>query len=195
MTVEQLKNIIAQGEGTTIEFKTSRDKLPRNVYESICAFLNCHGGHILLGVADDGAILGVNPEKAQDILDALARELHNPQIMDPATYIPFEKIEIDGKIVIYGYVVESSSMHRYLGKFYDRNQDGDFEAKSVHELAEIVKRKEHIQSERWVYPQLSIEDLEPQAFDKLRKAILANNPTHEWLSLSNHLLMEYFVLV
>ena len=38
--------IIAQKEGTEIEFKESKDSLARKVYESICAFLNRRGGHV-----------------------------------------------------------------------------------------------------------------------------------------------------
>ena len=37
MTVEELKRILAAGEGTQIEFKESKDNLARSVYESICA--------------------------------------------------------------------------------------------------------------------------------------------------------------
>ena len=45
MTPDKLKTIIAQKEGTEIEFKKSQDSLARSVYESICAFLNRRGGH------------------------------------------------------------------------------------------------------------------------------------------------------
>ena len=38
MTPDKLKAIIAQKEGTEIEFKESKDNLARKVYDSICAF-------------------------------------------------------------------------------------------------------------------------------------------------------------
>ena len=58
MLVELLRNIIASGERLTIEFKECRTTVNRDVYESICAFLNRQGGHIVLGVRDDGTVSG-----------------------------------------------------------------------------------------------------------------------------------------
>ena len=44
MTGEELKNILAHGEGVDTEFKESTHQLARKIYESICAFLNRKGG-------------------------------------------------------------------------------------------------------------------------------------------------------
>jgi len=51
---EQLRALVGRGEGLTLEFKTCRNAINRDVYETVCAFLNRHGGIILLGVEDDG---------------------------------------------------------------------------------------------------------------------------------------------
>jgi ATP-dependent DNA helicase RecG len=56
VNAESVKTLIAQGENLYVEFKQSRDSLSRSVFETICAFLNRKGGHILLGVRDDGVI-------------------------------------------------------------------------------------------------------------------------------------------
>lgn len=48
----KLKELIRTGEGISTEFKTCRNSLSRDVYETVCAFLNRHGGTILLGVQD-----------------------------------------------------------------------------------------------------------------------------------------------
>ena len=52
----QVRELIQKGEGIDLEFKSCRDQLSRDVYETVCAFLNRHGGTILLGVKDDGTI-------------------------------------------------------------------------------------------------------------------------------------------
>jgi len=52
----QLLEMIRKGEGMDLEFKTCRNQLSRDVYETVCAFLNRHGGMILLGVTDSGDI-------------------------------------------------------------------------------------------------------------------------------------------
>ncbi len=49
MTIK-LKTIIKNGEGLTTEFKESKSKLNKDIYETVCAFLNRDGGDIVLGI-------------------------------------------------------------------------------------------------------------------------------------------------
>ena len=62
MDEKELRKIIRQGEGLTIEFKRAKNALPDNLFDSIAAFLNRNGGHIILGVTDDKKIEGVTVE-------------------------------------------------------------------------------------------------------------------------------------
>jgi len=71
MTPEKLKAIISQGEGTEVELKESKDSLARKVYESICAFLNRRGGHVVLGVDNDRNVVGINPAVQTYLLSEL----------------------------------------------------------------------------------------------------------------------------
>ncbi len=57
MTEKELKNIINNGESETVEFKQSFNK---SVIETIVAFSNSKGGKILIGLKDDGTIIGVS---------------------------------------------------------------------------------------------------------------------------------------
>ena len=57
-----LLDIIRKKENTTTEFKKARNKLPDNLFETICAMLNRNGGHIFLGIDDDGTILGIDKD-------------------------------------------------------------------------------------------------------------------------------------
>jgi len=62
MKVERIKEIINGGESLTVEFKQSKNKLNKDVFESVCAFLNRNGGHLFLGVNDAGNIVGIDDE-------------------------------------------------------------------------------------------------------------------------------------
>ncbi len=55
-------NLIREGESISLEFKECRTRLSRDVYETVCAFLNRHGGTLLLGVNDRGEVIGIDPE-------------------------------------------------------------------------------------------------------------------------------------
>ena len=70
MTDKQIKNLILTGEGYHIEFKQALDK---SLIDEACAFANSSGGHILMGVADDGTVKGIDTSnrirsKIQDVL-------------------------------------------------------------------------------------------------------------------------------
>lgn len=83
MTTSEIRKILAVGENTEIEFKQSQTKLARSVYESICAFLNRRGGHIVLGADNSGNVLGVSDNSLQEQLDTLVRDMNNPQLFKP----------------------------------------------------------------------------------------------------------------
>lgn len=60
MDVMELLKIIEEGEGNSIEFKKSTKDITKDVYDTVCSFSNRDGGHVLLGVKDNGEILGVD---------------------------------------------------------------------------------------------------------------------------------------
>ena len=54
----ELFELIANGENSGVEFK--RDEVrPEQLAKEVVALANLQGGRILLGVADDGSIVGV----------------------------------------------------------------------------------------------------------------------------------------
>ena len=80
MNEKELKKIISKGEGIDIEFKESRNALNKDVFETVCAFLKRKGGHLILGVKDNGKIIGVeNPLKKEQIPQVVAQS--SPQVV------------------------------------------------------------------------------------------------------------------
>ena len=71
---KRIQQMIAQGESTTLEFKSTlrfnkregkkKDKvIEHQVVKTICAFLNSRfGGHLLIGVDDEGNVLGIEDD-------------------------------------------------------------------------------------------------------------------------------------
>ncbi|KAA6304757.1 hypothetical protein EZS27_043594, partial [termite gut metagenome] len=102
------------------------EELPRNVYETICAFLNRKGGYIFLGVKDNGHVEGVREDTIQTQLKTLANDMNNPQLITPTFRLETEVVEIEGKKIICIRVPESSQPHSFKGTYYDRNEDGDY---------------------------------------------------------------------
>ncbi|PID58671.1 AAA family ATPase, partial [candidate division KSB3 bacterium] len=184
MTPSQLQKLLAGGEGLHCEFKKAYDTLPANLFETVCAFLNTDGGDILLGVADDGRIVGVAPEKITRFKADIANLSNNAQKIEP-TYLLFpEALAIDGKTVIVVHVPVSSQLHRVSGVIYMRSEDGDYRVHGTHQLAGIINRKLGLFSEQRAMPHFSMDDLRVDLFERARRLITAHHSQHPWTELS-----------
>lgn len=103
-----IKNILNKGEGLTVEFKKATAELPKNLFDTVCAFLNRNGGTILLGVSDDGEVLGVDENAAEQLCKDLANLSNNPTKISPVFLLQPSIIEIDKKKIIHVFVPASS---------------------------------------------------------------------------------------
>ena len=74
----QLLELIKNGEGVTVEFKEAKTELPKNLFDTVCAFLNRNGGHIFLGVSDAGIATGIKNENIQNIKKNFINLCNNP---------------------------------------------------------------------------------------------------------------------
>jgi len=96
---KNLKSLIARGEGLDLEFKTCRNQLNRDIYETVCAFLNRHGGTILLGVQDNGSVQGIELDTIEQLRKDFVTAINNPQKLSPPTYLSINEEEIEGKTI------------------------------------------------------------------------------------------------
>ncbi len=74
MNLEQLNNLIFEGEGLTVEFKRKVSS-PEKIARAMIAFANTHGGVLIFGIDDDGSVVGVDSEKEEiDLIFQAARQ-------------------------------------------------------------------------------------------------------------------------
>jgi ATP-dependent DNA helicase RecG len=184
--VESLKKIISGGESITVEFKESKKKLNKDVYDSVCAFLNRHGGHLFLGVKDSGDIVGVDKDSVDQLKKDFVTSLNNPQTLNPAFYLAVEDVEIDGKTILYINVPESSQVHRCKSKIFDRNEDGDFDiTNNTNLVSGLYMRKQSTYTENKIFPYADMDELEDELFTRVRKTVGNLRPGHPWVSMDN----------
>jgi nucleoside 2-deoxyribosyltransferase len=108
MTADEIRNLIRQGEGPHVEFK-SRFTSDRLIARYVSAFANSGGGTIIFGVSDKGGILGVSPEEEKETFHRLKRL--GLQLL-PIFVYSLGSVQIDGKSVVYMRVEEAPASER-----------------------------------------------------------------------------------
>lgn len=185
MTLQEIQKIIKGGEGRKTEFKRSQNRLPNNLFETICAFLNSKGGTILLGVSDDRKIIGIDQNEINKLKKEIANLSNNPQKLDPVFMLVAQEYEIDNKLIIIIKVPESTMVHKTNNEVYIRNEDGDYKVSQLEKIAEIVNRKKNYFSEQTVYPNISFEDFDISLIRRTKNLIRINNNEHPWIELND----------
>ena len=84
----------------------------------------------------------------------------------------------------------SSQLHRTSGEIYLRSDDGDYKIKGTHQIASVVNRKLGLFTEQKVIKNLTIDDLQPDLFDKARILMRTNKRNHPWNLLTNKELLK-----
>ena len=187
MTLEtMIKNLIKHGESLCVEFKECNSELSKNVFETVCAFLNRSGGELLLGVNDKGIVTGIKPEAVTKIKNNFVVAMNNPQKISPSFYLSIEETIIAGKTILYIYVPESSQVHRCNNRIFDRNEDGDFDiTDKQHLVTSLYLRKQMSYSENKIYPYAELSDLSEDVIARAKKMASVQREGHPWESMSD----------
>jgi ATP-dependent DNA helicase RecG len=189
--MSDLKTLIKQGEGISVEFKECRRTLNRDVYKTVCAFLNRHGGTLLLGVADTSEVTGVDPDSVEQIKKDFVTAINNPQKIIPSCYLSVDEVHIDLKTVLHIFIPESSQVHRCNGRIFDRNEDGDLDITDHTQLvADLYHRKQTTYSENKIYPFARQEDLRSDLIAKCRRLAGVWHEDHPWSDMDDRQLLK-----
>lgn len=132
---KRIQQMIAQGESTTLEFKSTlrfnkregkkKDKvIEHQVVKTICAFLNSRfGGHLLIGVDDDGNVLGIEDDGFENE-DKFLRHLVNILKRDIGRlFVPqcdMRVVVVDEKSIVWVHVKPSLFGPAWCGKGDDK---------------------------------------------------------------------------
>lgn len=103
-----LSDLIAQGEGSQLEFKQTISAAHR-IARTLAAFANTAGGTILIGVADDGRIVGIASETHEMQLIERATDFK----VEPGLTVSYELVTVAGKQVLVVDVPESDDKPHY----------------------------------------------------------------------------------
>ena len=158
MNNKTFQKIIGAAESTTIEWKKSLSVF-HEIMETISAFSNTEGGKILVGVSDDGDVLGVQIGKGtiEDLVNKIG------QHTDPKVFPKISVKKIGGKDVILIDVKESRD-HLVLadGLPYKRvGRTSPRMSKDEYERLILEKHKDKVQFDMMVCRGATLKDIDP----------------------------------
>ena len=158
MNIDKIKEIINSGESKSFEFKTSTANL-KSAFETLCAFLNTGGGTVLIGVKDDGRIVG------QNVTDQTNLEISNMTAkLEPPASIDVEYIAVDSEKYVIALIAQPNpSLLPYVidGKPFWRIGPSTRPMPQQHYQQLLIEKTNTLKP--WdgeIAPHLSIQDLD-----------------------------------
>lgn len=155
MTPEEVRALIAQGEGQQLELKRSLAELETGT-RAAAAMANTDGGYVVFGVRGDGSILGVQigSETRERVVQAVTDNT------DPMVYPTVEYVELDGRTVIVVMVARSDNRpHLVRGRAYRRVGAADVQM-SRDEYERLLLQRQQVEFDRQLVEGATYADLD-----------------------------------
>ncbi len=154
---EEIKDLIQKGESENVEFKTSLSDWKR-IVETISAFANTNGGHLIVGVENRGRIRGVKIGK--DSIENLTNRII--QNTDPKVYPAIKIVKVAGKNIIVISVKDvQNKPYLAFGKGFKRI------GKSTHQMSRdeyermiLEKHKKDIRFDNKICEEATLKDID-----------------------------------
>ncbi len=152
MELQELKDLVNNGEGQHLEFKR-KATFPDKIVREMVAFANSQGGQVLIGIDDDGRITGLKfAEEEKFVIEKAIVDHARPRIRYRSEFIP-----VSQKRAVLSYTIfENKRKPSYFiedplqpGKAYIRLEDKSIQASR--ELKEILRRKNSKKGKRIQY--------------------------------------------
>jgi ATP-dependent DNA helicase RecG len=157
--------MIAKGESKTLEFKR---ELPRfeQIAKTVIAFANTSGGRLLIGVADDGRLVGIAADDVLDLQERLYASLYEQihPTLTPEIYIS----NIDGVLLLVIEVFRGQSLPYFLkhkskaGGVFVRLGASNRVA-SLEYIAELERQRQHISFDEEACCEVAMADVDDSA--------------------------------
>ncbi len=160
MIPQELETLIQQGENAAVEFKALPLR-PEALAREMVAFANSAGGTILLGVADDGTVLGIDgSEQLEEWVMNIARTA-----VIPALTVTYETVAINATRVAVVGVPKGSDKPYQTGDKYLMRVGSTNRVATQAELMRLFQMSGVFHYDTLPVPNASINDLNMAALD------------------------------
>ena len=168
----ELADLLARGEGGTVEFKRS---LAKDV--GLCAFANASGGTVLLGVSDAGKIVGV-----ADHNRLKSRVLSTARSADPPIEVEVESVGDVLRVIV---PPQKRKPYSFGGRFFMRDGASSRQMSNA-ELEELFYAAGRLHFDRKPCPDFSIEnDLDDETWARFSRRAKVPESMDRMVALRN----------
>lgn len=194
MTIDQLLEALNLGEDQDIEFKAAEGGLPRSLWETVSAFANTDGGHIVLGVKEhDGTLLTEGVRKPETLLKTFWDGHNNPQKLSKpvceATDVAV--LQVDKHRLVCIRVPRVGRQQRpvyingnpFVGTF-KRNYEGDYRCTEA-EVRQMLRDAGDDPLDGLILDGYDLNDLDPETLAAYRNRFSSRDPDHPFLALND----------
>jgi len=153
MTLPEIQNLVRQGETDTLEFKTKANH-PEKIVKEMVAFANTKGGQLLVGVNDQGEIMGLAAaDEELYTLENAIRKYCFPKISYRYEIIP---VSTKKAIIIYTIFESELKPHYTLIDLPENQRKGyirvaDRSVQASREMKEILRRERRKAAVQFTY--------------------------------------------
>lgn len=187
---QELLTLIQNGENNTVEFKKSTTDITKDVYDTVCSFSNRNGGHIFLGVKDNGTLLGIQPDCVDAMKKNFVTSVNNENKMYPPLYLTPIEYEYAGKVILYIRVPVCSNVCRCNGRIFDRNHEADIDITNhSDEVYRLYARKSGSYFVNKV-TRFGMDALRHDLIERAKKMTRVRGENHPWRSMSDEELLR-----
>lgn len=178
--LDELKQRISQGESDTLEFKTSTAQL-KSAMETLCAFLNYKGGHVLMGVANDGKMVG--QEVTDNTRQEISREISK---IEPPAQIDIDYMAVghNKQVIILRVPASNHAPYTYDGRAFHRRTSTTCRMPQ-HQYEQLLKERGQLDYvwEEVLVPDYTIDMLDQNEIRRMvEESVQANRMTPEALN-------------
>jgi hypothetical protein len=150
LQVQELKKLVARGEGATLEFKR-KATFPEKIVREMIAFANTRGGVLLVGVNDDGGITGLKYPADESHVIRNALKQCKPALTFTETFI-----SVGSSRTIIQYTIPESTKKPHTLKVDNNTIEAyvrvdDKSLKASREMTEIARRAQKRKDIRFHY--------------------------------------------
>lgn len=187
MNRAELAELIHNGENSGVEFKRD-DATPENLAKEMAALLNLEGGHILLGVEEDGSVSGLARDKhrAEEWVMEVARTHLRPPAIPFWETLDWDSLSTVGIISLPADAPDKPYKCKRGATWVTKVRVGTTSRDATHEEeARLYMQSGHLQYDRKPVPGSDLNDLDMRRLinyfrDMRRQSFPETSDVREW---------------